>query len=204
MAKSPQEIEVKFYVQDLKKLEARLREWKAHLIQPRVHEANIRFDTPNRDLGREKRVLRLRQDEQVHLTYKGPGRSDSGVLSRTEIEFTADDFEKAEQFLEALGFEKSFFYEKYRTVYELGELHFMLDETPIGNFMEIEGPGPDQIRALSERLELDWSAAVGVSYAALFERVRVAQELPFDDLSFTNFHGHQVSEIDLGVKAADR
>jgi adenylate cyclase class IV len=39
-----QEIEIKFYVNDLKRLEARLLELGAFLIQPRVHESNVRFD----------------------------------------------------------------------------------------------------------------------------------------------------------------
>ena len=42
-----QEIEVKFYVNDLKRLEALLLELGAVLIQPRVHESNIRFALPD-------------------------------------------------------------------------------------------------------------------------------------------------------------
>jgi adenylate cyclase class 2 len=125
-------------------------------------------------------------------------------LSRTEIEFTVDDYEKANHFLEALGFEKSFLYEKYRTIYELDELHIMLDETPLGSFVEIEGRTAGEIRALAERLQLDWSAAAGASYAALFEHVRSVKSLPFADLSFRNLEGHETSASDLGVKTADR
>lgn len=198
-----QEIEVKFYVRDLKKLEARLRERKARLVQPRIHETNIRFDTADQDLGRQQRVLRLRQDEQVRFTYKGPSKNEAGVLSRTEIELTLDDFEKAKQFLEALGFEKSFFYEKFRTTYELDDLHIMLDETPLGSFIEIEGASRNSIHALSEKLDLNWAAAVGASYALLFERARRAQRLDVSDMSFENFQTNQVSAEDLGVKAAD-
>jgi len=184
MSEESQEIEVKFYVKDLKKLEARLRELKARLIQELVHETNIRFDTAGQDLRRRQSALRLRQDEQVHFTYKGPSKNESGVLSRTEIEVTVDDFNRARQFLEALGFAKSFFYEKYRTTYELGASHIMLDETPLGSFIEIEGESAEGVRALSDRLSLNRDAAVGISYSALFERVRAAQKLEIGDMSF--------------------
>ena len=203
MSAEPQEIEVKFYLKDLRKMEARLREFEARLVQARVHEKNIRFDTRDRDLRRENRVLRLRRDERVRLTYKGPSRNDAGVLSRTEIEVTVDDFEKARQFLEAFGFEKSFFYEKYRTTYEIDGLHLMLDETPLGSFIEIEGENADSIHALSEKLGLNWDAAVAASYAALFERVCTAQNLNMQDLSFENFKMRSVSARDLQVEAAD-
>jgi predicted adenylyl cyclase CyaB len=193
MSEDLREIEVKFYVKDLKKLEARLRELGARLIQPRVHETNIRFDTPNRVLRRARQVLRLRRDDQIHLTYKGPSTEASGVVSRTEIEVTVDDFDKAGQILEALGFEKSFFYEKYRTTYELIGSYIMLDETQ----------SADAIHDLTGRLGLDSRAAVAASYAALFERVRRAQKLKVADLSFENFKGREVSTRDLEVKAAD-
>src|SRR5688572_21038830 len=114
-----QEIEVKFHVKDLSKIEGRLHELKADLFQPRVHETNLRFDTPNHDLRHAGRVLRLRQDDQARMTYKGPSDKRDGVMSREEIEFVVEDYERAKQFIEALGYETSVFYEKYRTTYEL-------------------------------------------------------------------------------------
>ena len=60
-------------------------------------------------------------------------------MSRTEIEFGVDDFAKAKQFLEHLGYQSILVYEKYRTTYELDHAHIMLDELPYGNFIEIEG-----------------------------------------------------------------
>ena len=112
-----QEIEAKFYVRDLKMIEARLQKLEARLIQPRLLETNIRFDLPDGRLSSEGRVLRLRQDSKVRLTYKDSGHSEAGVINRTEIEFTVEDFEKAKLLLEALGYRKLLAYEKYRTTY---------------------------------------------------------------------------------------
>jgi len=67
-----QETEVKFFVRDLKRIEMRLQELEAHLIQPRVHEVNLRFDNEQGDLRKTFKVLRLRQDTEAKFTFKGP------------------------------------------------------------------------------------------------------------------------------------
>src|SRR5262245_44580335 len=173
---TPQEIEAKFHVQDLKKIESRIRELDARLIQPRTLETNIRFDLPDARLRSEGRVLRLRQDTAPRLTYKGAGQGDHGIVTRTEIEFTVEDFEKAKSFLEALGYQQIFEYEKYRSTHLFqsaeGSVHVMLDELPYGNFVEIEGENTQGIHGLADQLKLNRDAAISMSYAALFERLR--------------------------------
>src|SRR5436190_9848517 len=101
-----QEIEAKFYVQDLKRIESRIQDLDARLIQPRVLETNLRFDLPDGGLRSKGQVLRLRQDTEAKLTYKDAGKSEQGVVNRTEIEFAVEDFNKARLLLEALGYQK--------------------------------------------------------------------------------------------------
>jgi adenylate cyclase, class 2 len=207
MSNSVQETEAKFYVRDLKKLETILQESGAQIVQARVLERNIRFDLPDGSLRSERRVLRLRRDTESRLTYKSASTNDQGVLSRTEIEFIVEDFEKARQFLEALGYQSIFYYEKYRTTYALqllgAQSFIMLDELPFGNFVEIEGETIESIRWVSDTLHLAWDAAVATSYFALFERARQVLQLSFQDLSFENFAGVQISPAHFGVRAAD-
>lgn len=198
-----QETEIKFCVRDLSKIKTGLDALGAHLIQKRVLEKNIRFDLPDARLRSEGRVLRLRRDTAPRLTYKSASTNDQGVLSRTEIEFTVEDFEKAKLFLEALGYQKLIYYEKYRATYELNETHIMLDELPYGNFVEIEGETIESIRGIADRLNLNWDAAVGISYSALFEHARKSLHLSFQDLSFENFANIQVAPRDLDISAAD-
>ena len=62
-----QETEVKFYVKQLKRAEQRLQALGAHLIQPRMHEVNLRFDLPDNSLRGAGKVLRLRQDDQARI-----------------------------------------------------------------------------------------------------------------------------------------
>lgn len=198
-----QEIEAKFYVRDLKKTETRLQSLGAHLIQSRILETNIRFDLPDARLRSEGRVLRLRQDTQARLTHKSAGKSEQGVVNRTEIEFVVEDFQKAKLLLEALGYEKLLEYEKYRTIYELVNCHIMLDELPYGNFVEIEGENIQAIHIIAEKLRLNRNAAIIISYSTLFEKVHQILKLTFKDLTFANFERIKVSPEHLQVQPAD-
>lgn len=198
-----QEIEAKFFVRDLKKIETCLQDLEARLIQPRVLETNLRFDLPGGGLRSEGRVLRLRQDTEARLTYKGAGKSEKGIVNRTEIEFVVDDFEKAKLFLEALGYQKLLQYDKYRTTYEFEDCHIMLDELPYGNFVEIEGENTTAIHSAANKLGLNMQTAISESYSSLFEKVRRTLGLTFTDLTFANFAGIQVSPEHLQVQSAD-
>ena len=219
MSNNGQETEAKFYVLNLAEIKKHLQDLGAGLIQSRVLETNLRFDLPDGGLRSEGRVLRLRRDTQSRFTYKGPSTNEQGILSRTEIEFTVGDFEKAKEFMEALGYQKLLYYDKYRTTYSLDSTSLpvdfrqqaiglqscliMLDELPYGNFVEIEGGDSKMIRAVSDQLNLNWDAAIGTSYTALFERARKILRFVFRDLSFENFADIQVTASDLRVRAAD-
>lgn len=198
---SDQELEVKFYIPDLAGLQARLESLGAQLVQPRVHETNLRFDTPAGELTRSYRVLRLRQDAQARLTYKGPGSEQDGVRARLELEFTVSDFDMARRVLEALGYQVSVMYEKYRATYTLEGVLVTLDEMPYGRFIEIEGPDGASIRQVADRLGLDWEARIMESYLVLFDRLRARLGFDFQHLSFANFEGVMVTQEDLGVQA---
>jgi len=203
MSDSNQEIEAKFYVTGLAGVKARLHELEATLIHERILETNIRFDLPGARLRSKGRVLRLRRDTEARLTYKGGSRNEQGVLSRTEIEFTVGDFDKAKQFLEALGYQELMRYDKFREVYQLDNCHIMLDELPYGYFIEIEGENVEDIQKASAKLHLRWEAAITRSYNALFDSVKRALNLKFNDLSYRNFLDIKVKPEHLGVTPAD-
>lgn len=220
-----QETEAKFFVRDLDGIRMRLQSLEALLIQERVLEMNIRFDLPDSRLRSEGRVLRLRQDTEARLTYKSGSTNEGGVLSRREIEFVVEDFGKAAQFLEALGYQKLFYYEKYRTTYELqtsevfakhprnvngggkdlgGLAHVMLDELPYGSFIEIEGETVEAIQKVAGNLNLKWEAAIPTSYHMLFEQLCGKRpELDRTELSFSALHGRNISVGELSIQAGD-
>jgi adenylate cyclase, class 2 len=198
-----QEIEIKFFIQDLPALLEKIHKLDAWLHQARVFEVNLRFDTPERILTRQHQVLRLRRDTINHLTYKSPARPDSEVSARREIEFTVGDFDDARLFLEALGYEVSISYEKYRAVYQLDDALLMVDEMPFGNFLEIEGQDVSAIKTAAARLGLEWNARCIDSYMALFSCMQEKLSLQIDNLTFSELNGIRVSPNDLGLTPAD-
>jgi adenylate cyclase, class 2 len=195
-----QELEVKFYVPDLPAFEKRLVDQGAALELPRVHEVNLRFDTPTETLSRAYQVLRLRQDTQARVTFKGPGIEKDGVRQRQELEFSVSDFAAAQAVFEALGYRVALMYEKYRTTYLLGGVLVVLDEMPYGNFIEIEGPDGESIQEAARQLGLNWERRILDSYVLMFERLCQAKGWTLRDLSFDNFAGKIVSPEDLGVQ----
>jgi adenylate cyclase class 2 len=126
------------------------------------------------------------------------------VRLRQEFEFTVSDYGAARKLFEALGYEVSLLYEKYRASYLLGGVHVTLDEMPYGEFLEVEGPDPDSIRATAQQLDLDWGARVLDSYTVLFERLRSVMGFTFRDLSFANFKQLGVTLAELGIPFADQ
>lgn len=198
-----QEIEVKFLIADLPGLELRLRALGAKLVQPRVHEINLRFDTAGGDLSSAQRVLRLRKDQKNRLTYKGPSQVNQKVNVRQEIELVVDDFDNARRFLEALGYEVRAMYEKFRTTYKFRNVLVTLDEMPYGSFTEIEGPDPVSLHKAADDLWLDWSARNLESYMAIFARLKQSRKVKINDLSFTEVQPLNATPAELGLRPAD-
>lgn len=197
------EIEAKFYVEQLEKVAERLKEAGAKEVQARVHELNLRFDTPEGELSAQRRVLRLRKDHRAWLTYKGPAQPGQTVGVRPEIEFEVGNFDEAKNFLKALGYQVYVLYEKYRQVYDTGQVLVMLDELPYGHFVEIEGPDAETIQKAAGFLNLNWEARCAGSYLELFYRLKARQGLAARHLCFDEFRGTAFSPEDLGVCKAD-
>ena len=203
MAAPGEEIEVKFYLQHPFELPGRILAAGGRLRRPRTLEINQRYDTASGSLRRSGRLLRLRRDERVHLTFKDNTRVEDGVLRRRELEVTLDDFDHGEQLLRALDYDVVFTYEKYRTVYDRDATAIMLDELPYGHFVELEGDH-EALKPMADLLGLRWSSAIPHSYHTLFEHVVGVRALPVQDLTFQNFAGLDIRPADLGVVPADQ
>ena len=59
----------------------------------------------------------------------------------------------------------------------------MIDETPIGNFAELEG-SPEWIDRTAARIGVDHSAYLTLSYGRLFEQWRAEHGSEANDLTF--------------------
>jgi adenylate cyclase class 2 len=184
------EVEIKFRLADLEGLVARLRQLGFQQATPRTHEMNTLYDLPGHPLRDRGDVLRLRKYGEVWvLTHKSKGKNnkkDGPHKTRIETETRVENGEKMEAILRALQFEPSFRYEKFRAEWKApgGEGHVVIDETPIGNFGEIEGP-PEWIDSLARDLQIDRKQYITETYAGLFfswkrETGSGAQEMTFE------------------------
>ena len=168
-----QEVEVKLAVFNLSAVTRRLEELGFKVTQARSFEVNLIFDTPDRQLTKVGRLLRLRfQNGNALLTFKGPAHKGAYKV-RQETETPVADGEAMKQILEELGFQVIFRYEKYRTCYrregQAGEV--VLDETPIGTYLELEGP-PGWIDAVAQELGYQSSDYITATYAELYREAR--------------------------------
>lgn len=113
----------------------------ARLLVQRAFEDNVLFDRRGEVRGAGC-LLRLRTvaGGAPVVTFKGTRSIEEGVKSRIEIETTVGDAGAFRRILEGLGYTPVFRYQKYRETWEWGDAHVLVDETPIGVFVEIEGP----------------------------------------------------------------
>ncbi len=163
----PQEVEIKFRVADLRALNRKLRAAGFRLKTRRTHEMNTLYDLPGEVLHNRKELLRIRKyGSEWTLTHKS-GTIRGHHSSRVELETKVDDGETLDAILRALGYAPTFRYEKFRAEWADKEGHVVVDETPIGNFCEIEGP-PRWIDATAKALGVKPEDYITKNYATLF------------------------------------
>ncbi len=160
------EVEIKFRIDDLKRVQQRLREAGFREQTPRTHEMNTLYDRDG-ELRAKGQLLRLRDyGGKWTLTYKAKAVN-ARHKTREELETKVGDGEQMEQIIRALGYQPSFRYEKFRSEWTDGNGHVVLDETPIGDFGEIEGK-PDWIDQIARKLEITDDKFITQSYTELF------------------------------------
>ena len=191
------EIELKFPVADPTALHARLPHLGFHLITPRTFEHNTLYDTPARDLRAKRQILRLREYGGIYtLTHKRIGDSalseSSRYKIRIETETTVSDPHAIAEIFRQLSYTPAFVYEKYRTewsqVVDLNSdaiAHLVIDETPIGNYAELEGP-TDWIDRTLDKLNVDHATCLTDSYGKLFSDWKQLTGSPAENLTFAD------------------
>ena len=161
------EIEIKFRIADLKALARALRCAGFRLLTPSTHEMNALYDLSGQKLRKRGELLRLRQYGKTWvLTHKSKGVAGRHKV-RVERETGVENGEQMDAILRALGFAPTFRYEKYRAEWSDGTGHIVVDETPIGNFGEIEGPSRWLDRTAA-RLGVARADYITQTYADLF------------------------------------
>ncbi len=178
-----QEIEIKFRVDDLRELARKLRAAGFRMQTKRTNEMNTLYDLPGEVLRQRKELLRIRKyGSEWTLTHKA-GKKTGRHSSRQELETSLGDGKQMDLILRALGYAPSFRYEKFRAEWTDGKGQVVVDETPIGNFCEIEG-SPRWIDATAEKLGVNKADYITNNYAGLFLEWKVRTKSTAGEMTF--------------------
>ena len=188
------ETEIKFRVADVAALNQQLLAAGFQLVTPRAFEGNVLYDTPDRSMRARTEILRIRSYAgRWTVTHKrlpdvGPG--EDRHKHRVETETEVGDGQALAEVFRSLGLSEAFRYEKYRTEWQFEGGHCVIDETPIGNYAELEGE-PEWIDQAAARLGLQPSDYITLSYGRLFEQWRAAHNSSARDLTFAAVSGQE-------------
>lgn len=178
-----QEVEIKFRVENLRALVRELRAAGFRLQTPRTHELNTLYDLPGGVLRANKQLLRIRKyGKQWTITHKS-GTVREKHSSREELETVVADGKTMDAILRALGYAPSFLYEKFRAEWRDRKGHVVVDETPIGNFCEIEGPAK-WIDRTAKRLGVKEEDYITKNYTTLFAEWKDTTKSAAEDMTF--------------------
>jgi adenylate cyclase class 2 len=180
------ETEIKIKIEDPACLCRQLNAWNPVVLSERHFEDNYLFDFPNRNLGSKQSLLRVRfAGSRSCLTYKGPPRLEGIFKIREELETDLPDGAMMLQILEKIGMQVCFRYQKYRREFAFEGVHVAVDETPIGNFMEIEG-AEDGIRNLAQKIGYEDKQFLRASYYSLYLEYCQKMHAPPEFMVFQN------------------
>jgi adenylate cyclase class 2 len=183
----PVETEIKFRVDDLDGLAQRLEASGFTLQTPRAFESNVLYDTPDRRMRAGTEILRIRSYAGrwtvTHKRLPDSGPGEDTHKHRIETETEVADGEALAQIFLSLGLVAAFRYEKWRAEWSDGEGHCVVDETPIGNYAELEGTAT-WIDETAARLGIDPAQYITLSYGRLFDLWRERHNSAAQDMTF--------------------
>ncbi|MBI3896219.1 MAG: class IV adenylate cyclase [Acidobacteria bacterium] len=203
------ETEVKIRIADVRTVKEQLRKLGLPLLHRRSLEDNVLYDTPDRALRRIRSILRLRHyRSHWWLTYKGTPFPDPHYKSRLELEIEIQQPRVTASLLQALGFQPVFRYQKYRSQYgninprrresrrrdRREMIEVSLDETPIGNFVELEGP-PPVIDRVARWLGYTRANYLTASYGALYLEECREKNIPPGDMVFNSPRSRKTGKL---------
>ena len=181
------ETEIKFRVEEIGELVLRLRGAGFKLDTPRAFESNVLYDTPNRDMRARTEILRIRSYAGkwtvTHKRLPDSGLGEDRHKHRVETETEVSNGDALAEIFVSLGLVAAFRYEKWRSEWNDGTGHCVIDETLIGDYAELEGPA-EWIDQVAPRLGIASSDYITLSYGRLFEQWREENQCDANDLTF--------------------
>lgn len=149
------EIECRFLEIDKEALIKKLAQLGAHDEGEKMIEETVIYD-PELKWRDEQRFVRLRKvGDKTKLTYKEHQKHT--VDGTYELEFTIDDYEKAELFFEKIGLLPFRHQQKKRHTFQLNGVTVDIDTWPkIPTYVELEGESEEALKKVAQMIGLDW------------------------------------------------
>ncbi len=160
----PTETEVKIRIDAVEPIKQKLLEMKAELYKKRAVQTDSYFG--NKTMKKKGQTLKIR--DNALLIYKGPSQKKNNIRSNEEIEIMVDNAAYLKQLLEQLGYLQYWKKERYRESYLVNMTQICIDETPIGNFIEIEGK-KENIIDIAKQLGFSQKKFIADSYGKLWK-----------------------------------
>lgn len=182
------EVEVKFPDIDPVALRAKLQARGGVCVHPEVLMRRNVFDYPDGRLRKVGGWARVRDEgSQVTMSYKQ--LSDRTLHGTKEVTVMVDSFDRACDFLVALGLQAKSYQETKREAWRYRDVEVTIDTWPwIPTFAELEGPSEAALRQAAADLGLDWSAAMHGSVEPVYQqhyRVTESEIDAWESVTFT-------------------
>lgn len=182
------EIEVKVLDIDKESLVKKLNDINATLVK-KEFQNNYMFDYPDNRFFSKGGYVRIRKSisildkkEKIILTFKELISKDKFKVSK-EIEFKADDFDSAKNFLEALGLKLFRVDEKFRQSYKLDEGLIEIDTwAGVPTYFEAEAENEEKVEILLNKLGYNLSQSTSMTLAEIMKHYNIEDT----DRTFSN------------------
>ncbi|MBC7349221.1 MAG: class IV adenylate cyclase [Candidatus Aminicenantes bacterium] len=166
------EIEVKLRISSLKETRQKLLELGCRIDRDWYREWNSLYDFADGRLEKSQQALRLRRiGRKAFLTYKGQPLKSRSFKVREEYESEVKNFRHFKKILQKLGLRPAFEYRKKRMLLRKDRVKICLDETEVGNFLELEGKRSDIVK-LARQLGFSRKDFIKLDYVQMIKEKR--------------------------------
>lgn len=152
------EYEAKFLKIDKTNVRTQLKKLGAKLLRPEFSQKRVAFNLPKKSI--KKGYLRVR-DEGDKITMSLKFVKGNKIEDQKEVLLKVDSFDRALEFLTAIGCHQKAFQETKRELWSLDGVDVTIDEWPfLEPFLEIEGKSEKIVKLVSQKLGFDYKNAV--------------------------------------------
>ncbi|MDY0232187.1 MAG: class IV adenylate cyclase [Candidatus Saccharicenans sp.] len=197
------ETEVKIKISDLKDTRRKLLEMGCQVNRDFYREWNALYDYEDGRLEKKQQALRLRQaGKKVFLTFKGPPLKSRSFKIRQEYESEIKNLRAFKRIMKELGLRPVFEYRKKRMLLRMGRVKICLDETEVGNFLELEGKRSDIVK-LAARIGYCRKDFIKLDYVQMIKEKRQKSYLSSSSRSKLPSPSSSSSSFSSGSSSSD-